>query len=82
MPPILGKVVTEEERWVDLLCDSCGNSCKKENHFEYMTLNAIWGYGSTNDTKTWDAYVCEKCAEEKLRPIVKFEVGSKWDFCC
>jgi hypothetical protein len=66
----------------DVICDSCGESCKidsfvidnekREDHgemhykFEYMELSANWGFDSGKDTETWKAQVCEKCVDEKF----------------
>lgn len=66
----------------DIICDSCGESCKVDkylidndkhpdngqNHcsFEYMKLEARWGYHSNKDLESWTAHVCEKCVDGKL----------------
>jgi hypothetical protein len=55
----------------DVICDSCGNSCRNSNNFEYMTLNNYWGYGSNKDGEMWEAHVCEKCVDEKFK-FIKF----------
>lgn len=73
----------------DVLCDICGQSCKvdegvvdnpvRDDHgqtyydFEYMKLQANWGYHSPKDCEEWTAQVCFKCVEEKLAPMVKFK---------
>jgi hypothetical protein len=70
---------------IDVLCDSCGKSCKKEEHiidneknpnygknnpiFEYMTLEANWGYCSNKDCETWKAQICEECIDTKFKFI-------------
>lgn len=70
---------------VDIICDSCGKSCKKEEYvvdnehnpeygknspiFEYMELSANWGYWSDKDTEKWTAHICEKCVDEKFKFI-------------
>ena len=63
----------------DVICDSCGKSCKtfldqKKKHFdfEFMTLEAKWGYGTGKDMERYQAQVCERCVDEKLSPIIKF----------
>lgn len=72
----------------DIICDSCGKSCKVDEiiienaaredngqphyYFEYMKLEANYGYGSKYDLQKWTAHICEKCIEEKLMPIIKF----------
>lgn len=62
----------------DILCDCCGESCMTQDHgetarsFEYMRLSACWGYDSNKDLEKWDAFLCEKCVDEKL-PFIKFQ---------
>ena len=56
----------------DIICDSCGQSCKTDFGFEYMELKAFWGYASKNDMEKWSAQVCEKCVDEKLS-FIKFK---------
>ena len=60
----------------DIICDICGNSCKigdwdSDMDFEYMVLEANWGFLSKKDFQTWTAHVCEKCVDEKLS-FIKF----------
>lgn len=70
----------------DVICDCCGKSCKvyidaKEKHFnfQYMTLEATWGYGSDKDTEKWSAQVCEKCVDKKFKGVnFKKEVCDIW----
>jgi len=62
----------EVEVTTDILCDSCGESCKTEYGFEYMELCSNWGYGSDKDFQYWEAHICEKCVDEKLN-FVKFK---------
>lgn len=82
------KVQTKKvEILTDVICDSCGQSCKVfdgviENdtivdngepycEFNYMELNATWGYYSNKDNEEWVAKICEKCVDEKLS-FIKF----------
>ncbi len=59
----------------DIICDSCGNSCKTEfDNFEHMTLEAQWGYESKYDMEKHTAQICEKCYNEKLKPLIKFKI--------
>jgi len=71
----------------DVICDSCGKSCKvyesivdnevrpdfgqKFYVFESMKLIVDWGYHSNKDTERWTADICEKCVDEKFS-FVKF----------
>lgn len=66
----------------DILCDCCGKSCKvlegniqnelreDDGHpfyvFEYLKLEAYWGYHSKKDGDHWEAHLCESCVDEKL----------------
>jgi hypothetical protein len=72
----------------DIICDCCGKSCKVdefkidnelrpdngETHydFEFMSLQAHWGYNSNKDTESWTAHICEKCVDEKFG-FIKFK---------
>lgn len=57
---------------VDIICDSCGKSCKTDFGFEYMEMKAFWGYNSKKDMEKWSAQICEKCVDEKLS-FIKFK---------
>jgi hypothetical protein len=38
----------------DIVCDNCQVSCKLEYDFEYLHLNAYWGYNSGElDGQKW-----------------------------
>ena len=63
---------TEVEILEDVICDSCGNSCKNSTNFEFMTLENYWGYGSKKDGDFWQAHICEKCVDEKFN-FIKFQ---------
>lgn len=70
---------------VDILCDCCGKSCKvyegvidnpgridvgeRSFDFEFMKMEATWGYHSDKDTQKWSAQICEKCVDEKFSSI-------------
>lgn len=65
----------------DILCDCCGESCMTQEFkidgntarsFEYMRLSADWGYDSNKDLEKWEAFLCEKCVDEKLL-FIKFK---------
>lgn len=64
----------EIEVIADIICDSCGNSCKTEVDYEYMTLEANWGYGTKKDMERWNAQICEKCVDEKFS-FIKFKIS-------
>lgn len=50
----------------DIICDSCGNSCKTDADFEFIEMKANWGYNTKKDMEKWTAHICEKCVDEKL----------------
>lgn len=55
---------------VDVLCDMCGQSCKKhEEEFEYATLFAHWGYFSKKDGTTTNVDMCEDCFDAVMAVI-------------
>ena len=64
----------------DVICDMCGKSCKIDlgrfNEFPHMKLEANWGYGSQKDCTYWRAQICETCVDNKLKPLINFEIGS------
>jgi hypothetical protein len=64
------------QRVVDIICDCCGNSCKKSEHitgnFEYMKMATTWGYDSNKDLEQWIAHICESCVDEKFT-FIKFQ---------
>lgn len=60
---------------VDIVCDACGESCRKEMDFEYASLWAEWGYGSSLDGIVWDYDFCESCSVKMLN----FILGKAYD---
>jgi len=56
----------------DVICDVCGDSCRKDcshmlnDHGEYATLEAIWGYCSRRDGDDYKCDMCENCFEKVL----------------
>lgn len=57
----------------DIICDSCGKSCKTPiNTLEFMELKARWGYGTKKDMEQWTAHICETCVDEKFK-FIKFK---------
>lgn len=75
----------------DVICDCCGKSCKVDEgkidndiridngepiySFEFMKMEAHWGYNSKKDLEKWTAQICEKCVDEKFQ-FVKFKKGN------
>ena len=82
-------VTTKKEIPLDVICDCCGNTCIKneydvdnEQHpdhglrhrsFEFMNLEAHWGYESNRDGEKWTAQICEKCTVEILATLINFK---------
>lgn len=50
----------------DVLCDVCGESCKKTCDFEHATISATWGYDSKKDLTNHDIDLCEKCFDKTI----------------
>lgn len=64
------KIVEKKDLEVDdVICDSCGKSCYNGTNFEFIELVNHWGYGSKHDMETWEAQICEECADTKLNFI-------------
>jgi hypothetical protein len=75
MAEVIKKVKKEVDVVVDILCDCCGKSCRgKHGDYEYMELNASWGYGTNKDLEKWTAKVCETCVDEKFKTMINFQV--------
>ena len=52
----------------DVLCNKCGNSCKKFDglvtSFEFAELKVYWGYFSIDrDGEVHEAHLCQNCWE-------------------
>ena len=43
-------------------CDICGKSCKIGPNFEYLHIDAAWGYGSHWDGEIWTGDYCQDCS--------------------
>lgn len=55
-----------------IYCDACGTNCTHEQMgHEYATLEATWGYMSTQDGTQYNIHLCEKCFTEILDSIKK-----------
>lgn len=50
----------------NVICDICGNSCKKEYNVENGILTAMWGYESDHDLEIYSIDLCEKCFFETI----------------
>jgi len=50
----------------DIICDICGESCKKNLDIESAKLFAHWGYDSKKDGDVYDIDICENCFDKIL----------------
>lgn len=50
----------------DILCDVCGESCKKTCDFEHATITATWGYDSKKDLTNHEIDLCESCFDKTI----------------
>lgn len=50
-----------------IFCDICGKNCTNDNYGnEYATVDALWGYGSSQDGTKFDIQLCENCFGDML----------------
>lgn len=64
--------LVENNVLTDIICDSCGKSCKTEYGMSHMNLETDWGYSSKKDGETWTAQICEECVDKHLG-FIKFQ---------
>ena len=69
MGVVYGTRDVQESFVKDVLCDRCGATTKTLGDFEYATLSASWGYGSSKDMICHEAHFCEECFDEILSVI-------------
>lgn len=50
-----------------ILCDICGESCKKEANNEVASLYAHWGYDSKKDLIRHNIDLCESCFDKTIQ---------------
>lgn len=67
---LLTKILEEEISGV--ICDVCGNRCRKDGDFvdEYAILKASWGYCSKMDGICQECDICENCFD-KISNFIK-----------
>ena len=52
----------EVEAVTDVVCDICLTTTRvADEHLEYATLKAHWGYGSQHDGERYEVHLCESC---------------------
>lgn len=62
---VKGEVLGEDV--VDVTCDICGNSCKKDQWgYEFATLKSKWGYTSSKDMEEHECELCESCYDKVI----------------
>ena len=61
----------ECEKLDEVVCDICGQSCKKDFDNEFASLTATWGYNSKKDLTRHDIDLCEGCFD---KTIGKFKI--------
>lgn len=55
----------------DIICDICGESCKKNLDIESAKLFAHWGYDSKKDGDVYDIDLCENCFDKVLKYLLE-----------
>lgn len=81
-------IESKKEITEDVICDCCGKSCmvssvpidnpkrlddgEENKTFEFMKMEATWGFQSGKDTERWEAFICEVCVDTKF-PFVEFK---------
>lgn len=52
----------------DVSCDVCGKSTTKDESIgpDFATLEACWGYGSSNDGSKFEVHLCESCFNDVI----------------
>ena len=79
----------KSEEVVDIICNICNQSCKTDEHkidnelrvdngetyriFNSIKIEKHWGYDSDKDGEYWCANICEKCLDEHLSKLIKFD---------
>lgn len=55
-----------------IICNWCGTEIEPyyERSFEFATLVASWGYGSSHDMDAYELHLCENCVYEKIMPFL------------
>lgn len=78
---ITKRVQKSVEEIDEVYCDICGTSCmipytnepNSPREFVGIHIKQSWGFLSNKDCELWEADICEKCADEKLSTIIKFD---------
>src|SRR3990172_2012939 len=61
--------IVESSLLDDVLCDRCGESCKRKINYELANITADWGYESRKDCESADLDICENCFDELMEWI-------------
>lgn len=73
---MIKKDMVWKEAIVDVLCDMCGRSTRRDHNMEYATLSAEWGFDSYRDimadpSQAVDVHLCDRCCKEVEEYIKK-----------
>ena len=55
----------------DIVCDICGDGCKKNLDIESAKLFAHWGYDYKKDGDVYDIDLCENCFDKTLKFLLE-----------
>lgn len=58
---VIEKRTIEQEHVVDIVCNGCNNSTRKNFEFEHATLYVNFGYESKADGLNEVSHLCEDC---------------------
>jgi hypothetical protein len=59
----------------EVICDMCKESCLSSDLNVFMTIRAVWGWGSIKDGTVWRGDYCEKCAD-KIKGFIENAGGN------
>jgi hypothetical protein len=61
----------------EVVCDICGQSCKKTHNNEFASLSATWGYDSKKDLTRHDIDLCEGCFDKTIEFLQQIRTANK-----
>jgi hypothetical protein len=57
----------------DIICNICQKSTLRDLNHSYINCEGEFWYGSRYDTEKHTFHICEKCYDEKIKPLLKIE---------
>lgn len=66
-------ITMQVEKLVDIRCDKCDQSTKREHNYEHAQIYADWGYESEQDGASYALHICEKCFNEIISSFIRKE---------